>query len=242
VHAAEPARRDLVVFAPTSLREAFGRLIPRFEERNAGVKVVLSTANSDELRHLVEHGAGADVIASSDWKQVELLAGRNRADPPTLFTCNLPVIVVRPDSPLAINGLADLPRASRLVVGIDETPVGRYARAVVKKGASVLGGDFQKRVDARIVSREKTAQRIVEKVVAGDADAGITYRNEALSAKNKVRMIPIEPEFSVVAEYTIAVVKDALHPDLAQSWIQLVQSPEGAAALRDTGFLRCPGK
>jgi len=55
-------------------------------------------------------------------------------------------------------------------------------------------------------------------------------------------VIPIEPQFDVVVEYTIAVVKDALHPDLAQQWIEMVQSPEGVAALEGAGFVRCAGK
>lgn len=58
----------------------------------------------------------------------------------------------------------------------------------------------------------------------------------------KLRVIPIEPWFDVMVEYTIAVVKGALHPDLAQQGIEMVQSPEGIAALQAAGFVRCAGK
>lgn len=236
------ARREVVVFAATSVREPFAKLAARFEERHPGVKVVISTAGSDELRHLIEHGARPDVISSSDWKQVNLLAETHRAEPPLRFACNQLVIVARPDLAVPIRGLGDLPRVPRLAVGIDGVPVGRYAREAVKKGAAVFGEDFPKRVEARIVSREKVARLVVEKVASGGADAGITYRNEALAPNSKLKVIPIEPQFDVVVEYTIAVVKDALHPDLAQQWIEMVQSPEGVAALHDAGFVACAGK
>lgn len=239
---AEPARREVVVFAATSVREPFAKLVTRFEQSHPGVKVVISTAGSDELRLLIEHGARPDVISSSDWKQVNLLADTHRAEPPLRFACNQLVIVVRPDLAQTIRGLGDLPRVPRLVVGIDGVPVGRYAREVVKKGAAAFGDDFPKRVEARIVSREKVAKLVVEKVASGGADAGITYRSEAVAPNIKVKVIPIEPQFDVAVEYTIAVVKDSLHPDLAQQWIEMVRSPEGIAALHEAGFVRCAGK
>lgn len=239
---AEPTRREVVVFAATSVREPFAKLAARFQEKHPGVKVVISTAGSDELRLLIEHGARPDVISSSDWKQVNLLADTHRAEPPSRFACNQLVIVARPDLAEPIRGLGDLARVPRLTVGIDGVPLGRYAREVVKKGAAVFGDDFPKRVEARIVSREKVARLVVEKVASGGADAGITYRNEAVAPNVKLRVIPIEPQFDVLVEYTIAVVKDSLHPDLAQQWIELVRSPEGAAALHDAGFVPCAGK
>jgi molybdate transport system substrate-binding protein len=206
------------------------------------VKVVINTAGSDELRQLIEHGARPDVIASSDWKQVSLLADMHRAEPPSRFACNQLVIVARADLAEPIRGLGDLARVPRVTVGIDGVPVGRYAREAVKKGAAAFGEDFPKRVEARIVSREKVARLVVEKVASGGADAGITYRNEAMAPNSKLKVIAIEPQFDVAVEYTIAVVKDSLHPDLAQQWIEMVQSPEGIAALHDAGFVSCAGK
>jgi len=240
--AAEPAQRELVVFAATSVREPFTRLVARFEEKHPGVKVVISTAGSDELRHLIEHGARPDLIASSDWQQVNLLADTHRAEPPSRFACNQLVIVARPDLAESIRGLGDLARVPRIVVGIDGVPSGRYAREVVQKGAAAFGEDFPKRIEARIVSREKVARLVVEKVASGGADAGITYRNEALLPNSNLKVIPIEPQFNVVAEYTIAVVKDSLHPDLAQQWIEMLRSPGGITALTDAGFVRCAEK
>jgi molybdate transport system substrate-binding protein len=240
--AAEPPHRGLVVFAATSAREPFGKLVARFQDKHPGVKVVINTAGSDELRQLIEHGARPDVIASSDWKQVSLLADMHRAEPPSRFACNQLVIVARVDLAEPIRGLGDLARVPRVTVGIDGVPVGRYAREAVKKGAAAFGEDFPKRVEARIVSREKVARLVVEKVASGGADAGITYRNEAMAPNSKLKVIAIEPQFDVAVEYTIAVVKDSLHPDLAQQWIEMVQSPEGVAALHDAGFVSCAGK
>ena len=52
----------------------------------------------------------------------------------------------------------------------------------------------------------------------------------------------IPADLNVIAEYPIAALKAAPHPDLARRWIDLVKSPEGTAALRDAGFSPCPSR
>jgi molybdate transport system substrate-binding protein len=53
-------------------------------------------------------------------------------------------------------------------------------------------------------------------------------------------VVAIPPEMNVVAAYPIAALKAAPHPDLARRFIELVKSPDGAAALREAGFGGCP--
>src|SRR5262245_35454765 len=114
VGAAEPERREVVVFEAASLKDAFAMLAPRFEQDNAGAKVVANAAGSQELRAQIEHGAAADVFASADRKHMDALVSQGLALAPAIFACNEPVVVVRAGLKPPLKTLADLPRAENI--------------------------------------------------------------------------------------------------------------------------------
>lgn len=235
-----PAGRELVVFEAASLKDAFARLAPRFEKDNAGVKIVTNAAGSQELRAQIEHGAAADVFASADRKHMDALAKQGLVVSPSLFTCNEPVVVVRPAVAASIKTFGDLPRAERIVIGTPEVPIGGYTLQILQKAAARLGADFPRRVQDKVVSRELNVRQVLAKVMLGEADAGIVYRSDANAAQGKVQVVNIPAEMNVTAEYPIAVLKAAPHAELARRWIELVKSAAGQESLRDAGFSACP--
>ena len=95
-------------------------------------------------------------------------------------------------------------------------------------------------MQAKVASRELNVRQVLAKVVLGEADAGVVYRSDALAAAGKIAVVGIPPELNVTAEYPIAALAAAPHPDLARRWIELVKSPAGAATLREAGFTACP--
>jgi len=238
--AATPAAKELVVFEAASLKDVFAKLARRFETDNAGVKVVANAAGSQELRTQIEHGAAADVMASADGKHMDALLAQGLVVAPAVFTCNEPVVVVRAALAPAIKTLADLPRAERIVIGVPDVPIGAYTLQILKKAAAKYGADFPKRVEAKVASRELNVRQVLAKVALGEADAGVVYRSDAITARGKVEVVAIPADLNVVAEYPIAALKAAPRPDLARRWIDLVKSADGAAALRDAGFSACP--
>jgi molybdate transport system substrate-binding protein len=239
--AVPPPARELVVFEAASLKDVFAKLAQRFEKANAGVKVVTNAAGSQELRAQIEHGAAADVIASADRKHMDALAKLGLVIAPSVFTCNEPVVVVRAALAASIKSLADLPRVERIVIGTPEVPIGAYTLQILDKAAAKHGGDFRRRVQAKVASRELNVRQVLAKVVLGEADAGVVYRSDAIAAGGgKVAVVSIPPQLNVVAEYPIAALEAAPHPDLARRFIDLVESPAGTAALREAGFVACP--
>ncbi|MES1172007.1 MAG: molybdate ABC transporter substrate-binding protein [Bacteroidota bacterium] len=237
---ASPASKDVVVFEAASLKDAFARLIPRFEKDNAGVKVVTNAAGSQELRAQIEHGAAADVFASADRKHMDALAAQGLVNASSLFACNEPVVVVRAALAPSIKTLADLPRADRIVIGARQVPIGGYTRQILQNAAAKYGADFPRRVEAKVASRELNVRQVLAKVVLGEADAGVVYRSDAIAARDKVAVVGIPPELNVTAEYPIAALKAAPHPDQARRFIDLVKSPAGTTVLREAGFVPCP--
>lgn len=232
-----PTQEDkLVVFAATSLRDAFGNISEMFKASHPGVEVTFNFAGTQELRTQLEQGAAVDVFASADQKHMGELVKAGRTSAPVLIARNEPVIVVAKEATQTIHGLADLPTAARLVIGTPEVPIGRYTLQILDKATSSFGADFRSRVEAKVVSRELNVRQVLTKVKLGEAEAGFVYRTDAKSAP-ELTVLTIPADANVIAEYPIALVSGAQHPELAKAWVELVRSDAGQSALQGAGFL-----
>lgn len=225
----------LLVFAASSLREAFTDLARLFERQNAGVTVELNLAGSQELRTQIENGAPADVFASADWKQMQALVSAHLAAPARVFARNEPVIAVPSTNPAGIHSFGDLPRARRIVVGAPEVPIGAYTLRILDEADRRYGAGFRSRVEARVVSRELNVRQVLAKVTLGEAEAAIVYRTDA-EATRGVTIVDIPAQLNVVAEYPIATLARAGNPALADAFVTLVLSPAGREVLARHGF------
>lgn len=227
------AEDKLMVFAASSLREAFVALGQGFENTHPGVKIAFQFAGSQQLRSQLEHGAQADVFASADRHHMLDTVVQK----PTVFARNTPVLIVANDSAAAVRRFADLAHVSSIVLGAKEVPIGRYSQQILERAENTLGAAFRKDVEARVVSRELNVSQVVSKVRFGEAQAALVYATDARAAK--IQSIEIPPEINVVAEYFIAVAHDAPHATLAHKWVDFVVSPSGQRTLQAVGFLPC---
>jgi len=223
---------DLTVFAAASLREPFEELGLALEKSTPGLIVRFNFAGSQELRAQIEHGAQADVFASADRKHMAALEKLSLVAGPRIFARNQPVVVVPKGNPASVRAFADLPKARRLVIGAPEVPIGAYTLQILDKA----GADFKARVLARVASKELNVRQVLAKVTLGEADAGIVYRTDARSARDKVETVDIPAEQNVVAEYPIAVLRAATQVKAAQAFVDLVLSAEGRKRLAAAGF------
>jgi molybdate transport system substrate-binding protein len=234
--AATPAPRRIVVFAASSLTDAFNELERSFEAANAGVDVALSYGGSQVLRLQISEGAPSDVFASADDTHMRELVRAGLAEPSQTLAHNELVIVVPPENPAHIAELKDLPRAERLVIGTASVPVGSYTRELLARAGKAYGASFEKDVLSHVVSEESNVRLVRAKVELGEADAAIVYRSDA-AASTKVKQVAIPAELNVRASYPIAVLTKAAQPELARRWVSHVLSPAGEAALEERGFL-----
>lgn len=228
--------KEIVVFAAASLREVLGTAATIFEKRRSNSKVRFNFGGSQDLRVQIEQGARADVFASADWKHMKLLTSKSMVVEPAVFARNQPVVVVPKNNPAKMRTFADLPKATHLVVGAAEVPIGAYTETIFTAAEKLYGKTFYDKVLARVRSRELNVRQVLTKVALGEADAGIVYKTDALTVPDKVQIIEIPSAINVVAEYPIAVLSAAPHPDLARAFVRLVLSKEGQGILAEAGF------
>ncbi len=232
----------ITVFAAASLTDAFEDIAREFEARNPGVEVKLNFAGSQRLRTQLEFGAAADVFASADETQMSLAEEAGLVAGNSLpFTGASMAVIASADS-----GISDVSEITdpgvKLVMAHKSVPAGQYARlllARLSEADSGLGADFAGRTLANVASEETSVKFVEQKVVLGQADAGIVYRPGALTAAagGAARQLPLPSGAeSVQALYPIAVIRESGAPEWAGRFVEFTLSQPAQNILAGYGF------
>ncbi len=237
----------LTVFAAASLTEAFIEIGHQFEAQQPDrVKVIFNFAGSQQLAQQLAQGAQADVFASANRKQIEILLtgqenGRVVTGTARPFVRNRLTVIYPQDNPAKLQQLSDLAKPGlKLILAAKEVPVGQYSLDFLDKATQDrnLGIEFKAGVLKNTVSYEENIRAVLSKVVLGEGDAGIVYSSDISGeAANKVGRIAIPDNLNTVATYPIAPINDSPHAKQAQAFIDYVLSAEGQAILSKYGFI-----
>lgn len=230
---------EIVVFAASSLTDAFKELAAGFEAEHAGAKVTLNFASSSALATQINAGAPADVFASADLAQLKVVMDAKNAYEAQLFATN-ELVVVTPVKGAKVTTFAGLAQPGvRLVLAGKDVPAGRYARESLLRAATLEGAiapDFATKVLANLKSEESNVRAVLTKVQLGEADAGIVYRTDAKAAGGDVTVIEIPPAFNVTAQYPIAVVNNGKNVTSAEAFVEFLFLAEGQRIMTKHGF------
>jgi molybdate transport system substrate-binding protein len=228
--AAAPAGpHRLVVFATASLRAPFEALGKRYEADHPGASVELRCEGGARLFAAMTDGARCDVVAIGDSSLMSRFASSAFLAPgsPTELARNRITIVVRKGDAARIRGLTDLARADvRVALGARSSSIGRHARWVLSKQTL----EVTPRVEGA------TADEVLAKVAAGEADAGIVYATTQSDDAN-VERIDVPEEQNTPVLYSISVVREAPEPAAAAAFRALALGADGQRILHEHGFL-----
>ena len=229
-------RRDtevvtVTVFAAASLAQSMRALERAYEADHPRVDIVPSFAGSQVLAAQIIEGAPADMFASANLTQLDRVARENDVESRRVFATNDLVVIVASDS--SIRGVEDLVNPGvRVVMGVPEAPVGRYAREAL----AAIG--LLTEVEARVVSNELDVRGVVAKVRLGEADAGLGYATDVRNDR-ELTAIPLPPGArGVAAHYELALIaRSRAEGDTpAREFAEFITSPRGLAILADHGF------
>lgn len=225
-----PEAKSLTVFAAASLKGAFTDIGKLFEAEHDGVKVVFSFAGSSDLVTQIQQGAPTDVFASADIANMDkAVADGLLNSAPVEFASNSLQIVTPPDNPANVDSLDDLAGPGiKVVLCAPEVPCGAAAQNVEKAAG----------IDIKPVSEEASVTDVLNKVVTGEADAGLVYITDVLTAADKVVGVPFDESAEAINTYPIAALKDSKNADLALQFVDLVTSGKGQDILAGAGFER----
>jgi molybdate transport system substrate-binding protein len=175
-------------------------------------------------------GASADVFASADadnmTKAVD--AGLVAGDPVN-FASNTLTIAVAPGNPENVRSFQDLARPRLdVVVCAPQVPCGSAAVKVEQSTGVRLSP----------VSEESSVTDVLNKVLTGQADAGLVYVTDALGAGAKITSVPFPESAAAVNVYPIAALRQSKKPELAREFVDLVTGEAGQKILSAAGFAK----
>jgi len=227
--AAPTATGDVVVFAASSLTEAFTEMGTAFSAANPGATVTFNFAGSGDLVTQIGQGAPADVFVSADDSNMKKLTDASEAaGDPVAIAKNSMEIIVEQGNPKAIATVADLAKPGTVVVlCADTVPCGKNAAKVLTNAAVTLTP----------ASFEDKVKGVVTKVSAGEADAGIVFVTDVIAAGDAAAGVEIPADLNVTSNYPIVVTKEATNPAAARAFVEFVAGETGRAILAEHGFL-----
>ena len=215
---------ELTVLAAASLTDVFQQLAAPFEEEHDAT-VTFSFGSSTDLAEQVADGAPGDVLATADEASMQLAEDAGVTSEVETFATNVMTIVVPTGNPAGIESLDDLAGAT-WVRCADEVPCGKVAVSLLDAAG----------VTAEPVSLEEDVRATLDKVVSGEADAGLVYATDAVAAADEVDAVEIPGAEEALTSYYAATLVQSGDADLAADWVAWLTSEEGRAILEDAGF------
>lgn len=218
----------LRVQAAASLTDAFETIAEEFEARNEGVSVEATYDSSGTLAEQAADQAPGDVLATADETSMQTAVDGDAVGAgPEIFATNTLVVVVPAGNPAGIESFEDLDADDVTYVACVETaPCGTIAQTLIDDAG--LTNDP--------ASLEPDVRATLERVVADEADAGLVYTTDAMSAGDDVETLEIPGAEDDPTSYPIGVLEQSEDPEAAQGFVDLVLSDYGQGVLSDAGF------
>lgn len=218
-------RGNLSVFAAASLTKVLPELATAFQAKNPKVAFTYSFAGSSTLAEQINAGAPADLFFSAGPAPMATVRNDGQIDGAAQnFSSNSLVIAVAPGNPLRISTLADLAKPGiKFLLCAPQVPCGD-ASAKVLAAAKVM---------AKPVSLENDVKSVLNKVILGEADAGLVYRTDIT---NQVTAVDFAESRAVTNEYSMATIKGSRAASTAHAFMDFVLSGAGQTILSKVGF------
>ena len=222
------ASGEITVFAAASLTEAFTEIETAFEEANPDADVQFNFAGSSTLAQQINQGAPVDVFASASPKQMQAVVDAgNAAGEATVFVQNTLQIVVPEGNPAGVTGLADFGKQElAIALCAEQVPCGDAALQALQAAGMTPAPD----------TLEQDVKAVLTKVMLNEADAGLVYRTDVMSAGGGVEGIDFPEAAQAVNEYPIVALAGAPNAEGARAFVDYVLSDEGKAVLEKYGF------
>ncbi len=228
------AAAEIRVSAAASLTEALQEASAAWIAQG-GEPVAFNFGASSLLARQIEEGAPADLFFSADEVKMDGLGAKELIDRKTRksLLSNSLVVVVAKERGAPVAAPEDLLKPEVRAIALAETrsvPAGIYAREyLTRKG-------LWDRLSGRVVPTENVRAALAA-VEAGNADAAIVYRTDALISKKVAVACEVPVSDGPKISYPAAVLTAAKNPAGARGFLAFLESPVGTTIFRRYGFL-----
>jgi sulfate/thiosulfate transport system substrate-binding protein len=244
----------LTLVAYSTPEEAYRELIPAFNEtaEGKGVGFDQSYASSGEQSRAVEGGLPADVVEFSLEPDITRLVEAalveenwNQNEHNGMVTDSVVVFMVRKGNPKNIRNWDDLVTGEVEVLEPNPfTSGGAKWNIMAAYGAQLEQGKSPEEARQYLADLfdnvpvlDKSARESLQTFSSGKGDVLLGYENEAILAqKNGEELDYIVPDQTILIENPIAVVNESENPELAQSFVDFLYTPEAQEIFVQNGY------
>ncbi|WP_434782947.1 molybdate ABC transporter substrate-binding protein [Ferrovum myxofaciens] len=229
---AQAEAAELVVSAASSLTDSLNVLKGIYQSRHPSETILFNFGASGSLEKQIEESAPVDMFISASMKEMDALQRKQLilGEPHNLLSNEIVLIVPRSNQ-ASIQEFSDLSKVHRLAIGDPGfVPAGQYAKEILKfQGLYDL-------LENRLVYGENVRQ-VLEYVARGDVDAGLVFSTDALTMKDRVRIVMSAPKGSHESIfYPAAILKFSTHPQATREFMDFISGPEGKEVFSRFGF------
>ena len=165
--------RQLSVFAAASFRDVLPQVT-----KECGMDVDFQFAGSHILKLQIQHGATADVFLSANQSHIKSLQSDELIDRAVPLVRNGLTIALAPKLTPKASHIATLLEASKIVLGSESSPIGTYTQEWLSTLFVEHPPETVSSILNRVVSYETNTRLVLQRVLQGDADAGVVYQSD----------------------------------------------------------------
>lgn len=224
----------LLIAAAASMQPSLQEINKRFEATYENVTVEGTYDSSGKLQTQIEAGLEADVFLSAAMTQMNVLVEESlvEGDSVTPLLENEVVLIVPKFTSTDITSFEDITTATQIAIGDPASvPAGQYAKEIFE-----ALGRYEE-----VASKASFATNVTEVlhwVAEGSADAGVVYATDAATT-DEVVVVAKAPEGTLEHPviYPIGIVSTSKQKDIAQQYLEFLQSEEAKEIFETYGFL-----
>jgi molybdate transport system substrate-binding protein len=226
-----PAGNELTVAAASDLTPAFEEIAREFEAANK-IKVIFMFGSTGMLTRQIENGAPVDLFAAANVSYVDELNQKGFIIPDSraVYARGRITLWTRDDSPLRLQGIADLARPEVMRIAIanpDHAPYGLAARQALES----VG--IWERIKPKLVYGDNIRQTM-QYAQTGNVDVAIVALSLSKPSNGRWTLIP--EELHKPLDQGLAIIKTTRNESAARVFAAFIEGPQGQAILKKYGF------
>ena len=226
-----PAHDELTVAAASDLTPAFEEIGREFESASK-TKVVFMLGSTGMLTRQIENGAPVDLFAAANVSYVDGLEQKGLIIPDSkaIYARGRITLWTRDDSPIRLQGIADLARPEVMRIAIanpDHAPYGLAARQALES----IG--IWERVKPKLVFGDNIRQTM-QYAETGNVDVAIVALSLSMQSHGRWTLIP--EELHKPLDQGLGIIKTTKNEKAARAFAAFLAGPQGQAIMKKYGF------
>ncbi len=223
---------SLFVYCAAGVKTPVDAITQQFE-KETGIKVSLTYANSGQLLGQIETTRRGDVYIPGDVGfAAKAQAKKLTLGEPRVFCYFVPALYVRKGNPRHIADVKDLMRPGMKVALADPSAaIGQIQAALFK-----ANGLDEAAIRKNVVVSPATVIDVALAVKMGTADAGVIWDALGSYAPGEAELVRIPPDRNVIGAVPAVMLASAGNVPAARAFLDYLVSEKGRAVLNDRGY------